>query len=224
MIAVRRDDPGPAAAAPAGRPRRYPDFARLLGPAAWSRLPAAVRARFPSVHGGNTTVCYTGTMRCVRASLAGRLLAVIAKVFDTPVATRTGDNVLTVVRVYPAPAVKGIVWERIYHFAGHAPVTVRSTKCLDGAGRLIESLGFGLRMKLELTERNGTLRFTSTGYYIELPWGELPLPCWLPPGTTHVIHTDEGAGRFRFTLYTEHAWFGRMFFQEGIFAATEAGS
>jgi len=201
----------------------YPNFARMLGASAWARLPAAVRARFPAVHGAEERVCYRGTMQCVRASALGRVLAWIAKLFETPVAPYTGTEVPTEVMVYPKPEVNGVVWERVYHFPGRAPVTVRSTKCLDGAGRLIESLGRGLRMKLTLGEENGSLRFTSTGYYLELLGVTVHLPDWFPPGVTHVIHTDQGDGRFRFTMYTEHPWFGAMFFQEGIFTSREAG-
>ena len=216
MEAVRR-----AFGAIAGSTRRqpaWPNFAELLGSAAWNRLPAAVRERFPAVHSADEYIEYVGTMNEVHATTLGRIVAWLTSVFGTPVATNVGSNVRTVVRVYPNAKVKGIVWERIYHFAGRSAVTVRSTKRLDRDGGMIEALGRGLRMRLRVSEHNGTLRFTSTGYYLECLGIRMPLPRWLPPGTTHVIHTDEGGGRFRFTMYTEHPWFGRMFFQEGEFS------
>ena len=79
-------------------------------------------------------------------------------------------------------------------------------------------------MVLTLTEENGTLRFTSTGYSLEVFGISVRLPRWFPPGITHVIHTDEGGGRFRFTMYTEHPWFGQMFFQEGRFSEEETAA
>lgn len=203
---------------------QYPNFARLLGAAAWGRLPAAVRARFPSVHRKDAEARYVGTMQRVEASAFGYLLAQISRIFDTPVAPYTGNEIETVVRVYPCSNANGVVWERIYYFGGRAPVTVRSTKCLDGDGRLIESLGRGLRMRLCVSEEDGSLRFTSTGYHWEFLGVSVPLPRWFPPGTTYVIHKDEGNGRFRFTMYTKHPWFGVMYFQEGVFEAMESGS
>lgn len=204
----------------------YPNFARLLGTAAWARLPAVVRDRFPATHRADEVVHYAGTMNRVEATIWGRLFAQLARVFDTPVAPWTGDRVETRVRVYPRPQVRGVVWERIYLFPGRAPVTVRSTKRLDGNGQLVESLGCGLRMKLSLSEEGGSLRFTSTGYYFRILGMTVPLPRWFPPGITHVIHKDEGAGRFRFTMFTVHPWFGTMFYQEGVFEkrAGESGA
>lgn len=166
---------------PAAVPSRgYPDFARLLGPSAWFRLPAAIRARFPSRHRIGHAVEYAGAMR-VRASRFGRLLACLARVFDTPVAPFVGENVDTVVKVYPRPEVEGVVWERTYRFPRRGPAIVRSTKCLGPDGRLIEALGRGLRMQLEVFEDRGALRFVSTGYWIELFGLVVRLPSWLPP-------------------------------------------
>lgn len=202
----------------------YPDFAKLLGTAAWNRLPAAVRARFSSIHGSDEMVRYTGTMQRVKASLMGCVLAQLARVFDTPVALWTGNQIPTEVRVYPQPTSHGMVWERIYRFRGHAPVTVKSTKCLDRDGQLMEALGGGLRMKLAVREEDGALTFTSTGYYVECLGLKVRLPNWMPPGVTRVIHEDEGNGRFRFTMYTSHSLFGTMFFQTGVFEAPEEGT
>lgn len=205
----------------AGRSGGYPNFAALLGPQAWSRLPAAVRARFGAVHRSDEAVQYEGSMQRVEANLFGRVLAQLARVFETPVAPWTGSNVDVCVRVYPRPAVNGVVWERIYRFAGRAPVTVRSTKCLNASGRLNELLGHGLSMELAVTEEDGALKFTSTGYCFDLFGFSVRLPAWMPPGTTHVIHKDIGDGYFRFTMYTEHPWFGTMFFQDGVFSRRE---
>ena len=210
----------------AGSDRRpaYPSFERLLGPSAWARVPAAVRARFSGVHAQGSVTRYVGTMRRVEASAFGYLFAQISRLFDTPVAPHTGNEIEAVVNVYPSPDARGVVWERIYHFRGRAPVTVRSTKCLDRDGRLIESLGRGLRMRLSISEEAGVLKFTSTGYYLELFGMSVSLPRWFPPGTTYVVHKDEGGGRFRFTMYTKHPWLGAMYFQEGTFEAMEDDS
>lgn len=198
-------------------PPGYPDFERLLGPDAWERLPESVRARFPCHHRAADVVHYSGAMRRVDASRFGRLFAKLARLVGTPVAPGVGRDVGVTVKVYRRSAVNGVTWERTYDFPGRAPVVVRSTKRLDEDGSLIEALGAGLRMQLEVFEDYGALHFVSTGYRIEVLGTVIRLPAWFPPGTTHVIHSDEGRGRFKFTLYTEHAWFGEMFFQEGSF-------
>lgn len=195
------------------RPARHPDFRTLLGEAAWSRLPAAVRARFElDAHAAGAT-CYRGEAS-VRASLCGRWLAQVCRLIGTPVAPFVGDKVPMQVRVFDSPA--GVVWERRYEFPGRSPVVVRSTKQFDQGG-LVESLNAGLHMRLRVYEHDGCLHFVSTGYFFRAGPLRCELPHWFLPGVTHVVHRDLGGGCFRFSMSTAHRWFGEMFFQDGVF-------
>lgn len=195
-----------------GRHVHHPDFRRLLGEAAWFRLPAAVRERFGD-H-ARTQVVYRGVAH-VAASLAGRWFAQACRLIGTPVAPFIGDDVPMTVRVYAAD--KGIVWERHYEFPGRAPVIVRSTKQLDESGGLVEALNAGLCMTLRVFEENGELHFLSTGYFFRAGQWRIRLPDWFLPGETHVVHRDLGGDSFRFSMATNHHWFGRMYFQDGVF-------
>lgn len=201
--------------AQADRTRLRPDFQRLLGEAAWRRLPEAVRARFGS-HADSRAATYRGRMK-VKASRWGRYLACLCQLIGTPVAPFEGDDVPVEVRVYDV-AEGGTVWERCYDFDGRATVVVRSTKKLDDDGCLVEQLNAGLHMRLRVLEDEGALHFVSTGYFFEIAGLRVSLPDWFPPGRTHVVHEDCGDGRFRFTMHTEHPALGEMFFQSGIFA------
>jgi hypothetical protein len=190
-----------------------PNFERLLGPDAWSRLPAAVQVRFGvDAHAQDSTV-YVGTT-LVRASLTGRVLAQLCRCIGTPVAPYIGEDVPMRVRVYRAD--DGIVWERCYAFA-HGDCIVKSTKQFDGAA-LVEKLGAGLQMRLRVFEEQGALHFVSDGYFFRIGERSFRVPDWFLPGGTHVTHRDLGAGRFQFTMRTHHPWFGEMFFQDGTFS------
>lgn len=199
-------------------PVSYPaavNLHRLLGEAAWQRLPLAVRARFDDRHAERE---YQGSFEIVRASLMGKLLAFICRLCNTPVAPFTGRHVPATVNVFPT-ADGGTAWQRIYQFAGHAPSVVESVKRLDRDGGLIEALPAGLRMRLQVFEREQVLHFLSCGYYFEIGTLRIALPDWLPPGITHVEHIDLGAGWFRFTMTVTHAWLGEVFYQTGCFHA-----
>lgn len=189
-----------------------PDFERLLGADAWARLPAAVRVRFGAAAHASAPTVYRG-IACVKASLAGRVLAHVCRCIGTPVAPYVGDEVPIMVRVYRDR--EGIVWERAYAFSGRTCV-VKSTKQVAG-GALVEKLGAGLHMRLRVYEDDGALRFASVGYFFQLGAWRLDLPDWFLPGGTHVAHVDLGAGQFRFTMRTQHRWFGELFHQDGIF-------
>ncbi|MBS0416859.1 MAG: DUF4166 domain-containing protein [Proteobacteria bacterium] len=189
----------------------------LLGAAAWQRLPAAVRARFPDPA---VAVDYVGEFEVVRASPLGRLIAGFCLLLGTPVVPRTGEHVPAVVRV--GPTERGVAWNREYRWPGSSACLVRSTKVIGPDGGLVEELPARLCMPLDVFERCGVLHFVSRGYYFRLGSFHLWLPHWLSPGTTHVEHEDEGAGWFRFTMTVRHALFGELFYQTGRFSAAEA--
>ena len=195
-------------------PGSVPDFHQLLGETAWGCLPEAVQQRFATTAHAHGITTYQGSMT-VRASLLGRGLAQVCRLIGTPVAPWTGENVSMRVRVFESD--QGIVWERRYEFPDRAAVVVRSTKELNAEGALVESLGAGLHMRLRVYEEHGRLHFVSTGYYFEAVGLRLTLPNWFLPGITHVIHEDLGGGEFRFTMTTDHAWLGQLYFQEGAF-------
>lgn len=191
----------------------------VLGDAAWTRLPEAVRARFADAH----AVDYVGEFEIVRASVLGRIIAWTCQIIGTPVVPRTGHNVPAIVRV--GPSRRGVEWRREYRWPGHSPCLVRSTKVIGADGTLVEELPARLCMSLDVYEEAGTLHFVSRTYYFDIPVPgarrrvRLVLPVWLSPGTTHVEHIDQGEGWFRFTMTVTHPLFGEMFYQTGRFHA-----
>jgi len=190
---------------------------KVLGAAAWQRLPDAVRERF-SEDAPNAT--YAGAYELVRASLFGRLIAWLAVLFGTPVAPRVGRNVAACVKVRARG--DGVDWIRAYLWEDGRTHIVKSTKLVTPDGRLIEKLPAGLCMALDTYEERGVLHFVSRGYYIDHGLGvKLWLPAFLTPGVTHVEHIDLGHGWFRFTMAVTHPLFGEVYFQTGRFCATE---
>jgi hypothetical protein len=197
----------------------------VIGEAAWSRLPPAVRDRFEDPA---RRVDYVGVFEIVRASRIGRIIALLSRLLGTPVVAAVGENIPAVVHVGPHGG--GVDWHREYRWPDGTRSLVRSTKVIDRHGQLVERLPARLCMPLQLHESDGVLHFVSTGYYFDLSiqwlrrrgfaheW-HLALPRWLSPGTTHVEHIDERDGWFRFTMRVTHAWFGELFFQTGRFRA-----
>ncbi len=200
---------------------------RVLGEAAWARLPLTVRQRFAEPA---QRVDYVGSFEVVRASHLGRAIAACSRLLGTPVVADVGTDVPAVVHVGPRGS--GVDWHREYQWRDGHRSLVRSTKVIDRHGRLVERLPARLCMPLELRERDGVLHFVSTGYYFDLTiewlrragfdheW-HLPLPRWLSPGTTHVEHIDEADGWFRFTMRVTHPRFGELFYQTGRFHAAK---
>lgn len=190
-----------------------PEFRRLVGEAAWARLPLAVRARFGVLRIGEETV-YRGRM-VVRASRFGRWLAQACRLISTPLAPWTGDAVA--MRVVVRMDSRGMIWDRWYGFDGRPEMLVTSRKQLGRAGELLELAPGGLGMRSEITVEEGALHFRGKGYVWVLGPLTIPLPSLLTPGAAHVLHEDIGGGRFRFVLRFVHPWLGETFYQEGVF-------
>ena len=197
----------------------------LLGDVAWRRLPPAVRTRFGEPV---QKVDYVGEFDVVRASIIGRVIALLCKAIGTPVVPRTGLRVPAIIHVGPVD--RGASWLREYRWPDGRACRVHSTKVTGADGTLTEELPAGLRMPLSVYQRRGVLHFVSKGYYFEfkIRWGlgclKIPLPAWLSPGTTHVEHADESNGWFRFTMTVTHPLFGEVFYQTGRFRAAEEPS
>lgn len=203
------------------------DYATLLGPAAWERLPHAVRARF-AAHEAR----WVGEIT-LHASVCGRWVARLCKLVGSPLPPASEQPVRASVRVELDPATGGSRWVRRYELP-HRVVEICSVKSVDSDGRMIERLPLGLRMELDLHTDDGALHFVTSGYHLEVPRGPLlrrmfarPLrlrfPAWWLPGRTHVVHRDLGDGRFRFTMSIRHERLGELFFHDGIFTADSTG-
>lgn len=189
------------------------DIAAIVGPAAWQRLPPAVRRRFAAAH--DDTV-YDGALD-LECSALGRCFALLARLFGGP---------LTCARLRAAPArVRvhgdgrgGVVWERQLGLASRGkPRIVRSTKLEGPRGTLIERTDGGLSMELDVFEQGGALVFRSRRYFLSVGGWRIPVPALLTPGVCRVEHRDEGRGCFRFTLEMVHPWWGRTLHQTGLF-------
>jgi len=198
-------------------------YPALVGPS-WSRLPAAVQRRFgtPLVPGG--VRLYRGTVLATELSLAGRILAQLARLVGGPMPFTHGAVGATLVGVtqvdgFGADGVRAQVWTRSYVRPNAFPQVIQSAKCFAGPTGLEERLGYGLVMQLGVRvegEPGATeLVFASSAYVLRVAGFTLTLPAWLSPGACEVRHRDEGIdphgnGQFTFTLTITHPLLGRL--------------
>jgi|GEM_PF-1571716 len=203
----------------AAKPRLY-DLGNYMRPEDWRRLPPAIQKRF-GAHEDPPQTDYYGNMEIVRRSFLGFCLAHLSRPLGAPVPPFAGKNVPTIVRLYETPAKDGIVWERRYAFSNNRATTIKSIKLYTDTEGLLEWVGGGLGMYLDVFEQDQKLHFVSQSYFWRKGPITIPLPAWLSPGRTHVIHTDEGNGWFRFTMSIIHPLFGELYFQDGLFKDEE---
>jgi len=192
-------------------------FRALLGAAAWSRLPRAVRERFSRRLEDGEARLFAGEVVVTELSRAGRLLALAARLIGGPLPDMNGATGPATVSVREDRAAGGQVWTRTYTRRGRSPQTINSVKRFRGPTGLEESLGYGLTMSLRAEVADGALRFVSTGYGLEILGWRLPVPDWLSPGRCTIVHRAHGDRWFSFTLELTHPRFGRLVRQVAIF-------
>jgi hypothetical protein len=192
-------------------------FSALVGPAAWSRLPAAVRARFSKRLAPDAAVTYVGTIVDSRRTLAGRLLAGLCRLIGAPLPLDADVGVPAVVTVTEDGASGGQFWTRMYGRLRGFPQVIHSSKRFAGPTGLEEYLGCGFGIALTVSADEQALHFHSDHYFLAVGGVRLGLPRWLGPGALTISHVDHGDERFAFVLSLVHPLFGEIIRQTGIF-------
>ncbi|WP_245281937.1 DUF4166 domain-containing protein [Hyphomicrobium sulfonivorans] len=201
------------AVGPAGDPR----FRQLVGDAAWSELPAAVRRRFSKRLGADETAIYRGQVLSTRLSRAGRVLAWMARLIGAPLPLVDGATGPAAVVVSENPLLGGQTWLRIYNRPGRFPQAIHSAKRFQGPTGLEEYVGCGIGMTLRVTVEDRALVFRSADYFLEAGRWRFTLPKFLQPGRMCIVHRDRGDGSFDFGLQLCHPLLGRLVVQDAVF-------
>ncbi|MCB1593228.1 MAG: DUF4166 domain-containing protein [Alphaproteobacteria bacterium] len=192
-----------------------------MGEEAWMRLDPNVRARFETDPKEGEVVVYRGTMHTVRRSKMGWLFAHLTRVIGNPLTPYAGVDVPLDVETTKKRGRSGVYWKRTYYYEGRTPFVVTSVKKESESGEMLECVGGGFGMVLDVTEENAALHFRSRTFFWQAGWLRVRMPRWLAPGETHVTHEDIGEGNFIFRLSMVHAQLGETFFQEGVFRMAE---
>lgn len=186
----------------------------------WHQLHPNVQRRFNRLPSQRQPIIYKGIMEVIERSGAGWLFATLTKIIGNPLSPHQGTDVPMTVELTTKAGHKGVFWKRTYHFADKKPFSVTSVK-KDEKGRMMECVGGGFGMFLDVYAENSDLHFKSTRYFWQFLKWYVPLPHWLSPGETHVIHQDlassHGKGKFRFSITMKHPVLGTTFFQTGVF-------
>ncbi len=194
------------------------NFRDLLGKKEWDKLHPEIKARFSS--GSNQAVVYKGVMSLVHLSATGKILAQLCRLIGTPLALYSGKNVPMEVKVYPNRKLKGITWDRSYYYSSGTVNRVKSTKCIQEGIGLVEMVGFGFGMDLDVYQKGGALFFESNRFFLQIDNYKVPIPDLLSPGKTIVSQRALEGNKFEFRLEVNHSILGRLFKQIGIFEET----
>jgi hypothetical protein len=197
-------------------------FRQLLAEDQWAILPAAVRRRFSKRLKGGATAVYTGMVRQVRISTAGKILAHTLRLIGAPLPIFTHADVPTVVTVTEDTKTGGQIWTRLYANRAGFPQVIHSSKRFSGPTGLEEYIGFGVAMTLSVSTQEKGIIFASVGYTIGIGAVRVNLPSWLTPGKLTVKHLEMDQDHFVFEMTLRHPAFGELVFQSAQYRDGEA--
>ena len=180
-------------------------------------LPAPIRRRFSRHLADGERVVYLGQVTATHMTLAGRLVAQLARLVGAPLPLEPGGCVPVTVIVTGSERLCGQVWTRIYDRARGFPQVIQSVKRFGGATGLEEIVAHGVGMRLKLQVSDGALVFRSAGYFIRCLGVQVSLPHWLTPGVIEVVHREASSGQFSFSLSVTHLWAGPIIDQIALF-------
>lgn len=194
-------------------------YRALVGENGWRKIHPAIQERFSEkIH---QVVTYRGVMKEVYLSFAGKIFAHICRLIGTPLALYEGKDVPMEVKVYPNEKLKGMTWDRFYHYQNKPVNRVASTKCILPEGGLVEMVGFGFGMKLDVFEKNNAIVFESEEFFWKLGNKKIRIPNWMTPGKTTVRQIAINNKEFEFRLSVTHPFLGEVYRQIGVFKAEE---
>jgi Domain of unknown function (DUF4166) len=196
-------------------------FALLAGDS-WTQLPAPIRVRFSRHLADGERIVYVGEVAATHMTPAGRLLAQLARLVGAPLPLEEGGCLPVTVVVTGSERLGGQVWTRIYDRVRGFPQVIQSLKHFGGATGLEEIVARDVGMRLRLSVRDGALVFRSAGYFVRCFGTRLSLPAWLTPGVIEVVHREESAGQFSFSLNVTHIWAGHVIDQIAFFREVQA--
>jgi hypothetical protein len=192
-------------------------FRGLLGVAAWSGLPSAVRRRFSTRAQAGDSITYAGEIVECRRTLFGKLVAELCRVIGAPLPLSDDVGVPAIVTVTEDGTTGGQFWTRMYGRTRGFPQVIHSSKRFTGPTGLEEYLGRGFGIALSVSADREALHFHSDHYFLVLGSVRLKLPRWLAPGELTISHVDRDNGEFAFVLTLRHKQFGLIIHQTGLF-------
>lgn len=197
-------------------------FRRLLGQAAWTRLPKAIQRRFGKRLSGDQSLAYQGRVTHMHMNFAGRILAFAMRAIGAPLPFDPSSvGRAAVVTVTEDAAAQGQFWVRQYGRSSGFPQMVSSSKRFGGPTGLEEYIGYGIGIALRLEATDTALVFNSDGYFLKLGNRRLALPAWISPGHLVIRHEELGKDQFLFSLALTHPLLGSVIVQDAVFHDAE---
>ncbi|MEJ2693884.1 MAG: DUF4166 domain-containing protein [Candidatus Thiodiazotropha sp.] len=187
---------------------------RALGPE-WDGLGSAIRRHYDLPPQSEAQLEVEGVMQ-VDFSAVGKLFITVSRLFDALVPYR-GRDIPVRVRNWSRADSGAMFWHRTFRYPGKSPVIFQSRMEYAGDRQIVESVKFGLGIRMRLSAEGESLRYDSQGYQWKLGRLRLRIPDWLLLGKAVIKETPISEQAFRVDFEINHPLWGRTFEYTGEF-------
>ncbi len=192
-------------------------FKRILADS-WHLLHPDIQARFAKKPRVGEPLFYEGTLSELSCSFWGKLLGRLTMPFvKGALLPFTAYNFPVEIQVYSKENLPYIFKQRIYHIPNRRPIQFTSYMRESEKGEVLEYVGCGFGMKLNVAIVEGNLHFQSDGYFWDIGLCRIPIPDIFSPGKTYLTHRNKSPEEFEIRIDIEQKIFGKMFVQAGVF-------
>ncbi len=182
----------------------------------WEKLHPAVRRHYNISTDGTSQLRLTGTMYEVNHATLIKPFIWSAQIFGALIPYR-GKNVPVTVENRAEEGRNTLFWQRSFDFPGREPFYFRSRMETLRGNEIVEYVRFSLGICMRMSEKDGTLIYSSRGYLWNIGPFKLHIPDWLLLGKAEIVERgiDDETIELDFTI--RHPLFGKTFTYSGNF-------
>lgn len=193
-------------------------FQSIFGEA-WNLLPLVMQKHYAVRSGSNDKVVVEGTMDIERSWLA-RLLSPLLRLCGALVPYSGKDVPVTVCFSSP-PGSRAFIFDRVFHFPGHAPCRFHSRMEQIRIDEVVEFMRFGIGWRLRYGWDGQRVRLHHAGYVWRIFGVLIPLPLELLIGKGSAWEEPVDDHTFRMWMGVIHPVWGQTYSYSGTFRVTE---
>jgi hypothetical protein len=188
---------------------------RVLGDD-WHQLPEVIQRHYQLDNKLQTQSVVTGIMQ-IRYPLVIKPVLFIARLLGALIDLH-GSNMQVSVRKWVTQYSEILHWKRTIKAPDGRTIIFASRMEYQQDNELIEYVGFGFGIRLQLSVEDGRLVYRSVGHLCKTPWITIPIPDVLFLGHAVIIETALSDTEFELDFTIRHPLWGETYYYGGVFS------
>lgn len=163
-----------------------------------------------------------GSMHEVYHSVAAKPFVWLGRAFGALLTRQGRDIPVEVVNSTRSDEAKSMFWHRTFSFPGEVPQLFVSRMEYVSGREIIEYVGYGMGIRMQMCVNDGALVYESCGYRWTFGGWSITIPEWLFLGHATIEEYPVDDERFGLDFRIMHPLFGKTFAYAGEFSIADS--